>query len=194
MMLTHTLRKVVLVSLVGLAAGVCGTANAVVGTVTADLGEIGVGPPTIFQGTLIPGGAFIDTFTFSLPANGGSGYSVLNFPVTVEGTLILSTLFTSMKLFSDTDGNPFNNSGEILLAHADAPGNTESLSLTFGPTAGGHMFLVVDGITNGSLGGLYSGAISVSPVPEPTVWAMMLGGLGLLGWVRLRRGSTAYLR
>lgn len=28
------------------------------------------------------------------------------------------------------------------------------------------------------------------PVPEPGVWLMMLGGIGLLGWMRLRRSES----
>ena len=185
MKLNHALRTFVLATVVSLAAGICSTANA---TVT-DLGLISEGAPTIFQGTVMPAGTFTDTFTFILPPNGGSGYSVLNFPVTSNGQTIFNTLFTSMTLVSDPDGIPFNRDDKNKKTVV-AGQNAESLSMVFEPTAGGHMYLIVAGATNGTLGGLYSGAISVSPVPEPGVWLMMLGGIGLLGWVRLRNGKA----
>lgn len=34
-----------------------------------------------------------------------------------------------------------------------------------------------------------SGTLSVVAVPEPTVWLMMLGGIGLLGWMRIRKSE-----
>ena len=196
MKLNHALRTVVLASVVSLAAGTGGNANA---TLTP-LGDIHVGPPTVFQGVVPPGGTdgvsgtFIDTFTFVLPPNGGSGYTVVNFPVTVPGGGgNFSTLFTSLTLWADDDATPGNGSNEQFLGKSLATGNATSLSLEIPGTQGGHMFLVVDGMANGTLGGLYSGAISVTPIPEPGVWLMMLGGIGLVGWVRLRNGRKAQL-
>jgi hypothetical protein len=34
------------------------------------------------------------------------------------------------------------------------------------------------------------GSFSISPVPEPASWALMLGGLGVLTWNRRRHGTT----
>jgi len=54
------------------------------------------------------------------------------------------------------------------------------------------MILTVTGIGNGSLGGLYSGAISVSnvtPIPEPATWGMMTTGAILLGFGLRRKRS-----
>lgn len=31
---------------------------------------------------------------------------------------------------------------------------------------------------------------SITAVPEPAVWLMMLGGIGLLGWMRLRKSES----
>jgi len=36
----------------------------------------------------------------------------------------------------------------------------------------------------------FTGSLAAAPVPEPTVWLTMLGGIGLLGWIRLRRSDT----
>jgi len=35
-----------------------------------------------------------------------------------------------------------------------------------------------------------SGTLQVVAVPEPTVWLMTLGGIGLVGWMRLRKSES----
>ena len=52
-------------------------------------------------------------------------------------------------------------------------------------------YVNVTGVTSGSLGGAYSGAIqlALAPVPEPETYAMLLAGLGLMGAVVRRRSS-----
>lgn len=154
-------------------------------TVTA-VGSVAVGAPAPFNGTVVGAGLFSDIFTFTLPANGGSGYSVINFPLDLGGLGTLNTLFSSMSLYSNPDGILFNSDDTLLTFTAGAG----PLSLTWGPSAGGSMYLSVMGIANGSLGGIYSGAISVSPVPEAETWAMMGLGLGLVG-LQLRRRKSA---
>ena len=37
------------------------------------------------------------------------------------------------------------------------------------------------GTTAGSAGGIYAGALSAAPVPEPKDWMLMLAGIGLVG-------------
>lgn len=173
-------RTIVVAILAGLSAGV-NAADKNLGTVVFDV-------PTVFNGSMAPAGSFNDMFSFILPANGGSGYSVLNFPVDIPGVGSFNTLLSTMTLISNPDGI-LNNGDETVLASAVFGGQntSDSLSLTWGPTAGGHMDLNITGITNGSLGGLYTGAISVSAVPEPETYAMLLAGLGLMGAVVRRR-------
>jgi hypothetical protein len=132
----------------------------------------------------MPAGVLNDILTFSLPANGGSGYSVVNFPLDIPGVGTFNTLLNSMALVSDPDGIPFTPDDVVLNTVLGV--GVSSLSLTFGPTPGGNMYLNIQGITNGTLGGLYSGAITAAVVPEPEVWAMMLIGAGLVGF-QLRR-------
>jgi hypothetical protein len=166
-------------------SGACATSQAAI----TDLGSLSAGViPTQFSGSMIPAGDFSDYFTFVLPANGGSGYGVQNHSITFPGGSF-NTVFSTLSLFSDTDSDPFSG-GEVHLATVTTPpgGAGGSLNLAFGPTGGGNMFLRVSGFTNGDTGGIYSGAISVSPVPEPEVWAMMLIGVGLVGF-RLRHRS-----
>lgn len=158
---------------------------------TIDLGDISTGAPTAFSGAVLEAGAFSDVVTFTLPANLGSGYSVVNFPVSGPG-ISFNTILNTMALVSNPDGIPFNGD-DVTVATSMSPGG-ESLTLTWGPSesnfmqAGGSMYLNIGGIAVGESGGLYSGAISVTPVPEPEVWAMMLVGMGLVGF-RLRHRS-----
>jgi len=151
-----------------------------------DLGTLTIGDALPFSGYVAPGFAtFGDVFDFSLPASGGSAYSVVNFPLDIPaGTF--NVIFSSMALISvGPDG--VRGGGDDVTLVSDTGQN--AISLTFGPTsAPANMYLLVNGLADGTLGGLYSGAISVSPVPEPEVWAMMLIGAGLVGF-RLRNRS-----
>ena len=54
----------------------------------------------------------------------------------------------------------------------------------------GAYHLVVNGLVSGNAGGAYAVSL-VSGVPEPETYAMMLGGLGLLGFMARRRQKGA---
>jgi hypothetical protein len=51
----------------------------------------------------------------------------------------------------------------------------------------GSYYAVITGKTFGLAGGEYGGAVSISAVPEASTLAMMLAGLGMLGFVASRR-------
>ena len=51
----------------------------------------------------------------------------------------------------------------------------------------GNYTIKVTGTGVGAYGGYYGGSLTVSPVPEAGEWAMMLAGLGLMGFVAARR-------
>ncbi len=146
-----------------------------------DLGPASPGSPLSF-GALAAQGLFNDVFTFSLPANGGSGYSITNFTL-LPG--VYNTILSTLSLFSNPDGILFNTD-DTLLASSVMPG-VGSLTLTFPSSPAGPYYLNVTGIANGAAGGIYNGAISVAVVPEPETYALMLGGLGLIGFMAARR-------
>ncbi len=180
---------------IALAVALTGSAIAANAAMT-DLGTLGAGAKA-FSGKVLGGPAplsFGDFFTFELPASASSAYSVVNFPVS---ELNLDLAFNSLALFSMGADGAIGGTGanqDILRASANGIVGTgsQSLSVNLGPTASAQkMYLHVSGFTTGSAGGLYSGAISVSPVPEPEVWAMMLVGAGLVGF-RLRNRSKKF--
>lgn len=163
---------------------------------TIDLGLVTAGTTKSFNRAVIGGPApvtFDDFITFELPLNGGSAYSVIDFPVPA---LNLGLTFASMALFSMGADGAIGGSGanaDTLIAQAGGVPNTTSTSLAFSVSqqAPGKMYLFVSGFTTASTGGLYNGSVAVfpaAPVPEPETWAMMLVGAGLVGF-RLRNRS-----
>lgn len=153
---------------------------------TTALGPVAVSVPTSFGG-FAPVGGFMDYFTFTLPANGGSGYSVANFtPSGLGGTF--NTILSSMALVSNPDGIMFNGD-DMLVKSSTVPGGS-SIGMTWGASTGGDMYLVVSGVSTGTMGGLYTGAVSVTPVPEPESYAMLLAGLGVMGAIAVRRNKS----
>ena len=140
-----------------------------------------MGVPLSFGGFSAPG-TFNDTFTFSLPTNSGSGYSVTNFTF-LPGQF--NTILNTLSLFSNPDGMLFNADDAFLGASVAQGGN--SLALALGASSSGNYYLAVGGVSNGEQGGIYNGAISVTAVPELETYAMMLAGLGTLGFLARRR-------
>jgi hypothetical protein len=51
----------------------------------------------------------------------------------------------------------------------------------------GFYALKVDGRVLGEGGGAFGGDLTISPVPEPQTWAMLLAGLGMVGMTARRR-------
>ena len=171
--------KLKFVAVAAMSAGLLVTA--VAHATTTHLGPAVVGTPLSFGGFAAPG-PFNDIFTFTLPANGGSGYSVTNFTA-LPGQF--NTVLSTMSLVSNPDGILFNLDDSFLRSSVAPGGN--SLVLSWGATPGGNYYIAVGGVTNGAQGGIYNGAISVTAVPEPETYAMMLAGLGAIGFLARRR-------
>jgi len=164
--------------------GVCAAANAA----TTPLGTLPLGA-TVFNGAVFGVGSFSDIFTFTLPSNGGSSYATVNFPLPLSGGSPYDTVFSSITLKSNPDGI-VGNGDDVVVGSTSLSGS--AISLNVGPTAPGAYFLVVGGsVPTGFSGGLYSGAIAVSPIPEPESYGLFLAGLGLLGTIMTRRRKGA---
>ena len=55
------------------------------------------------------------------------------------------------------------------------------------PLVAGIYTLQIRGAVTGSGGGSYAGVLNLTPVPEPETYAMLLAGLGLVGFISRRR-------
>ena len=117
-------------------------------------------------------GDFVDVYTFTLTglastifgdidrANSGSLWKIVDF---------------KLKLKDDNGGPVYKD---------NSPGN----GFSFENLIAGTYTLRLTGTVNGSRGGSYTGFVSeVSPVPEPSTYALVLAGLGVVGFVARRR-------
>lgn len=156
------------------------------------LGTISTSFPTTFSSVVAPTTTgFSDIFTFTVAEpNLGVGASVVNIPLNVSG-FTFDTVLATMSLISAGADNAIGGGDDTVLQSVVLPssGNsTDHLSLNWDtPVSGGLHYLNITGVTGGSEGGIYSGAIA-SAVPEPETYAMLLAGLGLMGAVVRRRG------
>jgi PEP-CTERM motif len=167
------------------AAVLIGSSVAVNAAVT-DLGAVSPTVPKTFFGIVSSQGTFNDLFSFTLPTNSGSGYSVVNVPIPGYGSI-----FSYAALYSNPDGvlTGFNgDEGSPLQISLSTAANT--LSFSYGPSSAGSYWLAVSGIASGSAGAAYAGSISVTAVPEPETYAMLLAGLGLMGAIARRRNKA----
>ncbi|MBV8634570.1 MAG: PEP-CTERM sorting domain-containing protein [Burkholderiaceae bacterium] len=154
-------------STLALAAGLAASASASAGN-TYNLGTLPAGVTDF--GIYQVNGTFSDTIDFTL-----SNMSNLSAGV---GTLNFSLGGTPYKNISDLDLTLYTAGGTDLGSGTD---------ITLHNLSAGGYYAVISGIANGSAGGEYGGAISVSAVPEPGTVAMMLAGMGLLGYIATRR-------
>jgi len=134
-------------------------------------------------------GQIVDDFVFTLAP--GASFS------SIAATLDLGSLLG----ISDLQARLYLGSGPFV------PGSTPleqawSSPVSAGPGVNGSVVVInpialaantytleVRGNVVGSAGGAYSGTLNFAtlPVPEPETYALMLAGLGMLGWVASRR-------
>lgn len=128
-------------------------------------------------GGVVTAGSFSDAFTFTLnEASALTSASITNILVQLTGLGDID--FTSV----DFDGNNFfsisNNLGGV----------TDLAYISGVPLAAGSHTLTVQGFAYGAAS--YGGNITISPVPEPATWAMMIAGIAAVGFAMRRRNQT----
>jgi hypothetical protein len=133
------------------------------------------------------GSSFSDIFTFNIGTPFDAAASVtssyLNTPQTKD------LLITGLSLYRYDPGTMAILGTAIAGINETGFGThpTDSWSLGgFGLTNGAYA-LKVDGRVIGAGGGAFGGDLTVSPVPEPQAWGMLLGGLGIVGALARRR-------
>jgi hypothetical protein len=152
----------------GLAAG---SANAGVPTMSGWDGSTFTGYNASFWNTGVSS-TFNDWISFSLPGD-SSGNTQSNAISLGGGGLNFSAF------------NLYENA--ILVATGIVDGSNAFLSYSGGTTPGNYSLNIAGFKLNPNLSASYAGNISISPVPEPETYAMLLAGLGLIGFSARRR-------
>jgi len=152
--------------------------------------------------TGIAGGAFSDTFAFTIGLSGmgnigvGSGnittgVNIANFLGTQDldiTSILVNGVLASLQL---QDANHNNCTVRDTNPLVGTCGANEFWSANNVPITGGALnTIVVSGLSRGM--GSYGGNLTFTPtVPEPATWAMMLLGFAGIGWqLRRRRNAT----
>jgi hypothetical protein len=133
------------------------------------------------------GSTFADVFTFNVGSPFDAAASVtssyLNTPQTKD------LLITGLSLYR------YDPATMAILGTAVAGINetgfgshpTDSWSLSAFDLSSGYYALQVNGQVLGAGGGAFGGDLTISPVPEPQAWAMLLAGLGMVGMTARRK-------
>jgi hypothetical protein len=79
---------------------------------------------------------------------------------------------------------------DTLIGNYTFDGTTGSTWHTMANLTAGDYYYKITGNATGSLGGFYSITSTVTPVPEPETYAMLLAGLGVVGSLYRRRKSS----
>lgn len=154
----------------------------------ADVNLGSLGDENVFiSGSWTGATTFTDNFDFTVDQLSSFG----GIAATIKATTTNLTSFNSA-LLADTDGN-----GSYETSLASNVGILQSgggwvTSLVFAPLypPDGDTFapkyeLRVTGQTTAD--GIYGGVVSIQAIPEPEIYAMMVAGLGLMGFVGRRR-------
>ncbi|MEO8297517.1 MAG: FxDxF family PEP-CTERM protein [Burkholderiales bacterium] len=121
-------------------------------------------------------GSFADEVQFFLSAPGTLSLSVSDLDLPDNVGTILSNTTISFDLWDNIHPGGITN----FLSGTDGPVYTIALGA-------GQYHIDLFGQSTGTNGGLYAVGLSVSAVPEPESYAMMLAGLGAMGFLARRR-------
>lgn len=123
---------------------------------------------------IVPMGVFQDVYSFTIADPGSlsgnvvavnfGGYNILGLSVTLQD---------SSFAIIGSDNTPLDG-------------------FSFGGLSAGNYALNVLGFATGSQGGFYAGGLvaQTAPIPEPETYALMLAGLGIVGFIARRRRSA----
>jgi hypothetical protein len=119
--------------------------------------------------------AFFDRYSFTV----GAGASIFADTFASSGNAKNGLDILDLSLF--------NADGLVLKGTQLSTGKTDQWELSTAPLAAGTYFLQVTGTVLSKAAGSYTGSATLTAVPEPATYGMMLGGLGLVGALAARR-------
>lgn len=140
------------------------------------------------------GSGSLYTSNYGPTPNGTTGLLALNGGfVPIRATIAGGTSFVSIDLgdYNADDDSLFlrlYDSNDVLLASAsDFIPSTFTGMVTLSASAAGTAYAVFGGVGFGGESNVYSDNFAFGAVPEPTFWALMISGFGLVGAAARRR-------
>ena len=124
------------------------------------------------------GNTFADRFTFTVDGD-----------VAMNLDAIISSISRSADVGLDITGLALYGEDDTLITNGSSvmSGAMDVWSITANNLVAGNYYLQVNGTLVSDAGASFGGAVMMAPVPEPETYGMMLGGLGLLGFLARRR-------
>lgn len=124
------------------------------------------------------GNSFSDRFTFTV--NNAIPVNMDAIVASVSRTADVGLDITGLSVFDDTD---------TLVAQGSAlrTGATDVWTVSGNSLENGAYYIRVNGNLVSDESASFGGAVMLMPVPEPEAYGMMLGGLGILGFLARRR-------
>jgi hypothetical protein len=132
------------------------------------------------------GATFADKFTFSV--SGSTPMSLDTIISSISNSASTGLDITGLALYG-TGTSTSSTSGTLVSSgHMMQSGSIDVWTLSTTNLAAGNYYLQVSGNVMGTTGASFGGALQMAaPVPEPETYGMMLGGLGVLGFLARRR-------
>ena len=124
------------------------------------------------------GNSFADRFTFTVGGTVGQNLDA-----------IVASVSRSADVGLDITGVWLFDSNNTLLSQGSSlqTGATDVWTVAGGNLSAGDYYIRVNGNLVSDDGASFGGAMMLMPVPEPGTYGMMLGGLGVLGFLARRR-------
>jgi len=124
------------------------------------------------------GNSFSDRFTFTL-----------NNPIPVNMDAIVASVSRTADVGLDITGLSVFDDTDTLVAQGSAlrSGATDVWTVRGNSLENGAYYIRVNGNLLSDESASFGGAVMLMPVPEPETYGMMLGGLGILGFLARRR-------